>query len=212
MARKIALDVVKRLLKLQKGTKLFSQGKRADAIFLIQTGRVRITVVSAYGKEAILRVLGPQEFLGEECLVRGSLRTSTATTMEPSAVFRIEKAAMVKALHIQPEFCRKFVASLLKRSLNLQQDLCDQFFNHSEKRLARVLLKVARARAKNNELPDTISVKMTHTILAEVLGVSRSRISFLMNKFREMGLIKYKGRGNITVMTDLLTDVILAAS
>jgi CRP-like cAMP-binding protein len=134
---------VKRLLKLRKGAKVFSQGARADAIFFIRTGKVKVSVVSAYGKEAVLRMLGPDDFFGEECLV-GSLRRSTATSSEPSTVFRIEKRAMLRALHIEPCFSHEFVASLLVRTINLERDLCNQLFNNSEKRLARVLLKLAR--------------------------------------------------------------------
>ena len=203
--------VVKRLQKLQKGAKLFSQGTRANAIFLVRTGKVQVTVLSDYGKEAVLRVLGPHDFLGEECLIGGSLRTSTATSLEQSTVFRIEKAAMLRALHVQPEFCRKFVASLLARTVNLEQDICDQFFNHSEKRLARILLKLA-AGTRPQKLRDTGSLRVTHTILADILGVSRSRIGFLMNKFRQMGLIDYRGNGGITILAELLTDSILTSS
>ena len=126
-----SIDVIKRLLKLQKGAKVFSQGAQADAIFLVETGKVQVTVISAYGRQAVLRVLGPHDFLGEECLAGRSLRTSTATSLEPSTVFRIEKAAMLQALHIQPEFCRKFLASLLARSASLEQDLCDQLISYS---------------------------------------------------------------------------------
>ena len=121
---KTGIDVAKRLLKLRKGAKLFSQWARADAIFFVQTGKVKVTVISAYGKEAVLRVLGPHDFLGEECLVGGSLRTSTATSLEPSTVFRIGKRAMLQALHTQPEFSRKFIASLLARNVHLEEDLC----------------------------------------------------------------------------------------
>jgi CRP/FNR family cyclic AMP-dependent transcriptional regulator len=136
--------VVKRLLKLRTGTKLFSQGARADAIFFVRTGKVKVTVISAYGKEALLRVLGPHDFFGEECLVDGSSRTSTATSSEPTTVFRIEKRAMLQALHIQPQVSDKFIASLLARNVEMEQDLCDQLAHHCEKRLARIFLKLAR--------------------------------------------------------------------
>src|SRR6267143_797203 len=133
----------KDLSNLRKGAKLFSQGEEADAIYFIQTGKVRVTVVSAQGKEAVLATMGPGDFLGEECLVGHSLRTSTATSVEPSTVFRMKKRAMLQALHVQPGFSEEFVASLLARNVNLEEDLCDQLFNHSEKPLARVLLRLS---------------------------------------------------------------------
>src|SRR5438046_1264701 len=122
-------SVLKLLLKFGKGARVFSQGERADAIFFVETGRVQVTVVSADGQEAVLRVLGPDEFLGEECLVGGSFRTSTATSLGSSTVFRVEMRAMLQAVHIQPKLCREFVASLLARSVNLEQDVCDQLFS-----------------------------------------------------------------------------------
>jgi CRP/FNR family cyclic AMP-dependent transcriptional regulator len=203
---------VKRLLKLGKGVKVFSQGARADAIFFVRTGKVQVTVISAYGKEAVVRTVGPHDFFGEECLVGGSLRTSTATSSGPSTVFRIETRAMLQALHIQSGFSHEFVASLLVRNVNLEQDLCDQLFNHTERRLARILLKLARFRNQHQKLPDIKGQRVTHTSLAEMVGASRSRIGFLMNKFRKMGLINYKGKGDITVTAQLLTDVVLASS
>jgi CRP/FNR family transcriptional regulator, cyclic AMP receptor protein len=119
------------LLKLSQGARVFSQGTPADAMFLIETGKVQITVVSAFGKKAILRVLGPDDFLGEECMVGGSFRKTTATSLEASTVFRIETAAIVAALRVRPELCRKFVASLLARSLKLERDLCGEFFSQN---------------------------------------------------------------------------------
>ena len=198
----------KDLLKLRKGTKLFSQGAKADAIYFIQTGKVRVTVISAQCKEAILAVLGPRDFLGEGCLVGDSVRTSTATSMQPSTVFRIEKRAMLEALHVHREFSENFVASLLARNVELEENLCDQLFNHSERRLARVLLRLSRF-GQHDKLPDTKVPRLTHKALAEILGTTRSRISFFMNKFRVLGLIDYKRGGEITVMAELLTDVVL---
>jgi CRP/FNR family cyclic AMP-dependent transcriptional regulator len=122
-------SVLKLVVRLSKGAKIFSQGERADAIFFVQAGKVKVSVVSADGQEAVLRVLGPDEFLGEECLVGGSFRTSTATSLGSSTVFRVEMRAMLQAVHVQPKFCRKFVASLLARSVNLEQDVCDQLLS-----------------------------------------------------------------------------------
>ena len=196
----------KDLLKLRRGAKLFSQGAEADAIYFIQTGKVRVTVISAQGKEAVLAMLGRGEFLGEGCLIGDSVRTSTATSTEPSTVFRIEKRAMLQAIHAQPEFSEKFLASLLARHVKLEEDLCDQLFNHSEKRLARVLLKLARF-GQNNAMPVAKMPRLSHETLAEMVGTTRSRITHFMNKFRKLGLIDYNGE--ITVRAQLLTDVVL---
>ena len=198
----------KDLLNLQTGAKIFSQGAQADAIYFIQTGEVRLTVVSAQGKEAVLATLGPGDFLGEECLVGDSLRTSTAASVEPSTVFRIEKHAMLEALHVLPGFSEEFVAALLARNVNLEEDLCDQLFNHSEQRLARVLLKLARF-GQDDKRPDTKVPRLTHETLAEIVGTTPSEIGLFMNKFRMLGLIDDTGDGDITVRSRLLTDVVL---
>jgi len=198
----------KNLVRLRKSAKLFSQGEKADAIYFIQTGKVQMTVVSAQGKKAVRDTLGPRDFLGEGCLVGDSVRTSTATSMQPSTVFRIEKRAMLEALHVHREFSENFVASLLARNVELEENLCDQLFNHSERRLARVLLRLSRF-GQHDKLPDTKVPRLTHKALAEILGTTRSRISFFMNKFRVLGLIDYKRGGEITVMAELLTDVVL---
>jgi CRP/FNR family transcriptional regulator, cyclic AMP receptor protein len=197
----------KRVLSLPKGKKVFAQGDAADAIFFIQSGKVKISVVSPAGKEAVLVMLGPHDFFGEGSLVGQSLRISTATTLEPSAVFRVEKFAMIQALHDQSALSEKFVAALLMRNIDLEEDLCDQMFNHSEKRLARVLLKLARLR-EHDVLPDAKIPVFSHEILAEMVGTTRSRITHFMNKFRAMGLIDYNNDG-FTLRTELLTDLLL---
>jgi CRP-like cAMP-binding protein len=203
-------DIVgdKDLLNLRKGAKLFSQGAKADAIYFIEAGKVRVTVISAHGKEAVLATMGPGDFLGEECLVGDSRRTSTATSVEPSAVFRIDKRAMLQALRVQPGFSEEFLSSLLARNVNLEEDLCDQLFNHSEKRLARVLLKLAGF-GKHEKLPETKVPRLTHKILAEIVGTTGSKVSLFMKKFRMLGLIDDKGSGDITVRGALLTEVVL---
>ena len=196
----------KRVLNPQKGEKVFSQGDRADAIFFIQSGKVKITVISAAGKEAVIAMLGPHDFLGEGALVGQSLRISTATALEASTVFRIEKPAMSQALHEQADLSEKFIAALLVRNIDLEEDLCDQLFNHSEKRLARVLLKLARLR-DHDPASDAKVPLLSHETLAEMVGTTRSRITHFMNKFRTMGLIDYNG--TLTVRTELLTDLVL---
>ena len=197
----------KHILNLPKGEKIFAQGDRADEIFFIQSGKVKISVVSAAGKEAVLVILGPRNFFGEGSLVGQSLRMSTATTLEPSTIFRVEKLAMIRALHDQAALSEKFIAALLVRNIDLEEDLCDQLFNHSEKRLARVLLKLARMRG-HGVMPDAKIPVFSHEILAEMVGTTRSRVTHFMNKFRTMGLIDYNSDG-FTVRTELLTDVVL---
>jgi CRP-like cAMP-binding protein len=154
----------------------------------------------------VLGLLGPPNFFGEGSLVGQSLRLSTATALEVTTVLRIEKVAMVRALHEQPEMAEKFMAALLTRNLELEEDLCDQLFNQSEKRLARVLLKLARLRDQD-ALPDTKILMLSHETLAEMVGTTRSRITHFMNKFRTMGLIEYNGE--LHVRAELLTDLLL---
>src|SRR5438093_2725818 len=196
----------KTILQLGKDVKVFSQGDSAEAIYFIQNGKVKVTVVSAMGNEAVLAILGPRGFLGEGCLVGQTLRVSTATAIQPTTIFRIERRAMLRALHAQSELTEKFTASLLARNIDLQEDLCDQLFNHSEKRLARVLLKLARF-GQNNAMPVAKMPRLSHETLAEMVGTTRSRITHFMNKFRKLGLIDYNGE--ITVRAELLTDVVL---
>jgi CRP-like cAMP-binding protein len=196
----------KRTMTVATGQKIFSQGDRADSIYFLQAGKVKISVVSSAGKEAVLALLKPQNFFGEGALVGQSLRMSSATALEPVTALRVEAKAMLRALHTRIELSETFIASLLKRNIDLEEDLCDQLFNHSEKRLARVLLKLARLREHAVALDATIPT-LSHKILAEMVGTTRSRINFFMNKFRKMGLIEYNG--HLVVRTELLTDVVL---
>ena len=197
----------KHILNTRKGETIFSQGDDADAIFFIQSGKVKMTVVSVAGKEAVIAMLGAHDFLGEGALVGQTLRISTATALEPSIVFRIEKLAMTRALHEQTELSEKFIAALLVRNIDLEADLCDQLFNHSEKRLARVLLKLARLGEHGVALDAHVPV-LSHETLAEMVGTTRSRITNFMNKFRSMGLIDY-ANGELTIRTELLTEKVL---
>lgn len=196
----------KHAMTLQKGRKVFSQGDRADAIYFLQSGRVKVSVISSAGKEAVLTLLGPEDFFGEGALVGQSLRMSTVTTLEPITALRVDIRAMLRALHNQVDLSERFMASLLKRNIDLEEDLCDQLFNHSEKRLARVLLKLARLRERPADSSATVPT-LSHETLAEMVGTTRSRISVFMNKFRKMGLIEYNG--HLVVRTELLTDVVL---
>jgi CRP/FNR family cyclic AMP-dependent transcriptional regulator len=196
----------KSILTVKKGGRIFHQGDPTDAIYFIETGKVKISVVSTRGKEAVLVILGAHGFFGEGCLVGQPLRISTATALGSSTLFRVEKQAMLHALSNQPRLSEKFIASLLVRNIDLEEDLCDQLFNHSERRLARVLLKLARLR-QHDMLPDAGIPLLSHETLAEMVGTTRSRITHFMNKFRKMRLIDYNG--DLIVRTELLTDVVL---
>jgi len=200
----------KQILKLRKGIKLFSQGGGADAIYFIQSGSVKVTTASVQGKEAVLAILGPRDFFGEGCLVGQSVRINTATTTESSIVFEIQKRAMLQALHAQPELSEKFIASLLVRNIDMEEDICDQLFNHTEKRLARVLLKLSRY-GQHDFLPDAKLSQLSHETLADLVGTTRSRILHFLNKFRRLGLIHYNGTGEIMVTTEMLADMVLHA-
>lgn len=196
----------KTLLKAGKGTRIFSQGDKTDAIYFIEEGRVKISVISTGGKQAVLVILGEHDFFGEGCLVGQPLRISTATVLEPATLFRVEKQPMLRALSSQPALSEKFITALLVRNIDLEEDLCDQLFNHSEKRLARVLLKLARL-YQHKGLTDSGIPLLSHETLAEMVGTTRSRITFFMNKFRNMGLIDYNE--TLSVRTKRLTDLVL---
>jgi CRP-like cAMP-binding protein len=200
-------------ISVSQGETIFSQGDRADAIYFIETGRVKVSVVSSAGKEAVLALLGPQSFFGEDSLVGRPLRRSTATTLGDVTLFRVEKQAMLRALHTDPILADKFMALLLERTIDLEEDLCDQLFNHSEKRLARVLLKIARLREFEG-VPDARIPRVSHETLAEMVGTTRSRITHFMNKFKGLGLIEYHGRAcdngfELIVRTERLNNLVL---
>jgi CRP/FNR family cyclic AMP-dependent transcriptional regulator len=196
----------KRAVNLQKGESIFSQGDGADAIYFVQTGRVKVSVVSSAGKEAVLGMVNAHGFFGEGCLVGQPFRQSTATALEPVTLFQVEKRAMLRALMNHSDLSGKFMNILLTRKTDLEEDLCDQLFNDSEKRLARILLKLAHEH-ELNALPGMKMPTLSHEILAEMVGTTRSRVTHFMNKFRKMGLIEYKG--HLTVRTQLLADAVL---
>src|SRR6266705_4649268 len=200
------LSEVKRVISIQKGKRIFSQGDRADAIYFVQSGTVKVSVLSSAGKEAVLAILGPRQFFGEGALVGQSVRVSTATAVEPATLFQVERRAMLRALQDQAELSEKFMGFLLARNIDLEEDLCDQLFNHSEKRLARVLLKLARL-SEHGTMRDAEVPALSKETQAEMVGTTRSRINYFMNKFRKMGLIDYNG--GLTVKTELLTDLVL---
>jgi CRP/FNR family transcriptional regulator, cyclic AMP receptor protein len=196
----------KSLLHFGKGETVFSEGEKADAIFFVRTGKIKVAVVSSAGREAVLSVAGPRDFFGEECLTAQVVRADTASALEPTTVCRIEKEAMQRALRESPSLSAKFTAALLLRNMRLKEDLCDQFFNHSERRLARVLVKLAHM-TQDTAIHDVKLPFINHEILAEMVGTTRSRITHFMNKFREEGLIDYDGE--LTIRPELLTDTVL---
>jgi CRP/FNR family cyclic AMP-dependent transcriptional regulator len=170
---------------------IFAQGDPADAVFYVQKGRVKLTVVSKQGKEAVVALLGADEFFGEGCLAGQLLRMSTATAIEDTAALRVRKKVMVRLLHTDQQFAELFTAHLLSRNIRFEEDLVDQLFNSSEKRLARVLLLLAHF-GKNGKKEPVIP-KISQETLAGMVGTTRSRVSHFMNKFRKLGFIDYNG-------------------
>jgi CRP/FNR family cyclic AMP-dependent transcriptional regulator len=192
------------LTKSQKHQVVFAQGEPADAVFYIQKGKVKITVISEHGKEAIIAILGPREFCGEGCLAGQPLRIATAATMTECDILRLEKEAIIRVLHDEPAFSEKFVTHLLTRAIRGEEDLIDQLFNSSEKRLARALLLLANFGKEGR--PEPILAKVSQQTLAEMIGTTRSRVSFFMTKFRKLGFISYDGQ--IEVHSSLLSVVL----
>jgi CRP-like cAMP-binding protein len=177
--------------KYVKGQVIFSQGEAADAVFYIQTGKVKVAVVSERGKEAVVAVLGPDEFCGEGALAGQPRRMATASAMAACQVMRVEKAAIIRVLHEEPAFAEMFLQHLLARTRRIEEDLVDQLFNSSEKRLARTLLLLANFGKESQ--PERILAKISQETLAEMVGTTRSRVSQFMNKFRRLGFITYNG-------------------
>jgi CRP/FNR family cyclic AMP-dependent transcriptional regulator len=182
----------KTISKYQRDQIVFSQGDVGDAVFFIQKGKIKLTVVSERGKEAVVGILGPNHFFGEGCMNGHPLRVTTATAIDQSLITRIPKAAMIATLHDEPRFSELFMADLLSRNSRIEEDLIDQLFNSSEKRLARVLLLLANF-GKDTTVEPIIG-KFSQETLAEMIGTTRSRVSFFMNKFRKLGYIKYNGK------------------
>jgi CRP/FNR family cyclic AMP-dependent transcriptional regulator len=183
---------------------IFSQGDAAEAVFYIQTGKVKLTVVSQQGKEAVIAILEPGAFFGQSCLAGQTIRAATATAVEDSNIVRINKDAMVRVLHEEPVFAELFMAYLLAHTIRVEEDLVDQLFNSSEKRLARVLLLLAHFGKEGK--PETVITKISQETLAEMIGTTRSRVSYFMNKFRKLGFIDYNGE--LHVHSSLLNVVL----
>jgi CRP/FNR family transcriptional regulator, cyclic AMP receptor protein len=183
---------------------VYGQGEPSDSVFYIQSGKVKQTVLSEHGKEAVVALLGTGDFFGEGCLTGQPLRLATVSAMTECVIVRITKADTTRVIHEEPAFAELFIAHLLARNLRVEEDLVDQLFNSSEKRLARVLLLLANFGKEGR--PEPILAKISQGTLAEMIGTTRSRVSFFMNKFRELGLIDYNG--HIEVHSSLLNVVL----
>jgi CRP-like cAMP-binding protein len=195
----------RKVVAFPKKKAIFTQGDAADAVFYIQEGKVRLTVVSKVGKEATLGILSEGEFFGEGGLAGQSVRMGSATAMTDCELLRIDKKAMMLALHREHAFSDMFVAYLLARNIRYEEDLVDQLFNSSEKRLARLLLLLAHFGKEG--VPETVIPKISQETLAEMIGTTRSRVSFFMNRFRELGFLDYGGSG-LQVHSSLLNVVL----
>jgi CRP/FNR family cyclic AMP-dependent transcriptional regulator len=194
----------KAILEFKANQDVFAQGDVADTVFYIQKGRVKLTVLSEQGKEAVVAILEPGHFFGEGCMNGHKLRMSTATTLDNCVITSVTKASMMAAIHDQPKFSELFMAYLLARNSRIEEDLIDQLFNSSERRLARLLLLLANFGKEGN--PQPISPNISQETLAEMIGTTRSRVSHFMNKFRKLGLISYNG--HIEVHSAMLSAVL----
>lgn len=188
----------------RKDAPVFAQGDAADAVFYIRKGKIKIAVISPQGKEAIVGILGEGDFFGEGCLIGQKLRLATAIAMTDCSVTRLEKDTMVRTLHAQPEFAEVFTAHLLTRNSRVEEDLVDQLFNSSEKRLARILLLLSNFGKEGR--PEPIVTKISQETLAEMVGTTRPRVSYFMNNFRKLGFIEYNG--GLSVHSSLLSVIL----
>jgi CRP/FNR family transcriptional regulator, cyclic AMP receptor protein len=187
-----------------RNTVVFAQGDAANALFYIRNGKVKVTVLSNVGKEAVIAVLGAGDFVGEGCLAGQQLRISTATAMTECSILRLEKATVVEMLKEEPAFSELLLSYILMHSIRIEEDLIDHLFNSSEKRLARALLLLANS--GEGIQPETVIPKISQKMLADMIGTTRSRVSFFMNKFRRLGFIEYNG--TIKVRSSLLSVVL----
>jgi CRP/FNR family transcriptional regulator, cyclic AMP receptor protein len=191
-----------------KNQSIFRQGDPADAIFHIQKGKIKLTVVSKQGKEAVVAILSAGDFFGEGCLAGQPQRMASATTMSECSIMRLEKASVIRLLHDQPAFSEVLLHHMLSRNIRIEEDLVDQLFNSSEKRLARVLLLLANFGKEGK--PEPVIPKISQETLAEIVGTTRSRVSFFMNRFRKLGFIQYDGQYNsgLEVHSSLLNVIL----
>jgi CRP/FNR family transcriptional regulator, cyclic AMP receptor protein len=199
-----SVGVARKPKEFKKAEVVYSQGDAAKSVLYLQKGGVKLTVVNEVGKEAVVAILGPGDFFGEGCLAGQSVRMGTATAITPSTVHVIEKGEMLKVLHEQHALSDRFIAFMLARNIRIEEDLIDQLFNSSEKRLARTLLLLARYGKEDQ--PHGVLPKVSQATMAEMIGTTRSRVNFFMNKFRKLGFIKYNG--GIEINTSLLSVVL----
>jgi CRP/FNR family cyclic AMP-dependent transcriptional regulator len=196
--------VARKVKDVKRGELVYAQGAAAETIIYLQSGGVKLTVVNEVGKEAVVAILGPGDFFGEGCLAGQSVRIGTATAITSSTVLVIEKSEMLKLLHEEHDLSDRFIRFMLARNIRIEEDLIDQLFNSSEKRLARTLLLLARYGKEDQ--PHGVLPKMSQETLAEMVGTTRSRVNFFMNKFRKLGFIKYNG--GLQINTSLLSVVL----
>ena len=198
--------LAKKIVEYHRDEAIFSQGDRCDSVMYIQRGGVKLSVLSKTGREAVVAMLGAGDFFGEGCLAGQPLRMGSAVTIVPTTLYRIPKAEMMRMVHEQPEFSDHFISHVVARSIRVEEDLVDQLFNSSEKRLARVLLLLARF-GKEGKIEPVIP-KISQEVLAEMVGTTRPRISGFMNKFRKLGFIEYNGELPIKINNSLLSVVL----
>ena len=199
-----SVGVARRIVEYQKAGKIYSQGESTNNVLYIQKGGVKLSVVNEAGKEAVVAMLGPGDFFGEGGLAGQTVRMGTATAVTPTILLVIEKQEMIRVLHAERAFSDRFVTYMLARNIRIEQDLIDQLFNSSEKRLARTLLLLARYGKQDQ--PQKMLPKVSQEVLAEMVGTTRSRVNFFMNKFRKLGFIKYNG--GLHINTSLLSVVL----
>ena len=197
--------LAKTIIQYGRDEVVFTQGDASEHVLYVQSGGVKLSVVSKTGKEAVVAMLGPGDFFGEGCLAGQPLRMATASAVVPTTVLRIQKREMIRTLHEQPEFSDRFIAHMLARNIRIEEDLVDQLFNSSEKRLARALLLLARYGKEEDPMSRTLP-KLSQETLAEMVGPTRSRVNFFMNKFRDLGFIEYNG--GLKVNSSLLSVVL----
>jgi CRP/FNR family cyclic AMP-dependent transcriptional regulator len=200
----VTSGVARRIESFRKSEKIYSQGDTAKGVNYIQEGSVRVSVVSAGGKEAVVALLGPGDFFGEGCLASQPIRMSTATAVAPTSILFIEKSEMMRVLREEHTLSDLFISHVLTRNIRIEEDLIDQLFNSSEKRLARALLLLARYGREDQ--PHAVLPMVSQEMLAEMIGTTRSRVNFFMNKFRKLGFIKYNG--GLQINTSLLSVVL----
>jgi len=196
--------VARKIAEFRRGESIYSQGEAAESVMYVQKGGVKFSVVNGSGKEAVVAMFGPSDFFGEGCMAGQSIRMGTATAITPTTLLVIEKGELLRVLHTEHELSDHFISYMLAHNIRVEEDLMDQLFNSSEKRLARTLLLLARYGKQDQ--PDRILPKVTQETLAEMIGTTRSRVNFFMNKFRKLGFIEYNGK--IKVNKSLLTVVL----